>query len=92
MMAVQKLLQNTAFEPKDIERLVVAYEHTLRALRLNDRSGAITQLVAEKIIAVGRIGIEDPDLQTRMRGTDACTRRAHHLDANRSKYLPRARP
>ena len=56
MMAIQKLLQNTAFEPKDIERLVVAYEHTLRALRLNDRSGAISQLVAEKIIAVGRIG------------------------------------
>ena len=59
-MAIYKLLQNTAFEPKDIERLVTAYEQTLRALRLKDRSDPITQLVAEKIIAIGRLGIEDP--------------------------------
>jgi hypothetical protein len=32
-MAIYKLIQNTAFE-KDIERLVMAYEQTLRALRL----------------------------------------------------------
>ena len=59
-MAIYKLLQNTAFEPEDIERLVSAYEQTLRALRLKDRSDPITQLVAEKIIAIGRLGIEDP--------------------------------
>ena len=38
----------------------MAYEQTLRALRLKDRSDPITQLVAEKIIAIGRLGIEDP--------------------------------
>jgi hypothetical protein len=59
-MAIYKLIQNTVFEPKDIERLVTAYEQTLRALRLKDRSDPITQLVAEKIIAIGRLGIEDP--------------------------------
>ncbi len=59
-MAIYKLIQNTAFEPKDIERLVTAYEQTLRTLRLKDRSDPITQLVAEKIIAIGRLGIEDP--------------------------------
>jgi hypothetical protein len=59
-MAIYKLIQNTAFEPKDIERLVMAYEQTLRALRLKDRSDPITQLVAEKIIAIGRLGIQDP--------------------------------
>ena len=59
-MAIYKLIQNTAFEPKDIECLVAAYEQTLRALRLKDRSDPITQLVAEKIIAIGRLGIEDP--------------------------------
>ena len=37
-----------------------AYEHTLRALRLKDRDDPITRLVAKKIIAVGRLGIEDP--------------------------------
>jgi hypothetical protein len=33
---------------------------TLRALRLKDRDDPITQLVAEKIIAIGRTGIENP--------------------------------
>ena len=59
-MAVYKLIRNTVFEPKDIERLATAYEQTLRALRLKDRSDPITQLVAEKIIAIGRLGIEVP--------------------------------
>jgi hypothetical protein len=59
-MAIYKLIQNYAFEPKDIERLVAAYELMLRALRLKDRDDPITQLVAEKIIAIGRLGIEDP--------------------------------
>lgn len=59
-MAIYRLLQNTVFEPADIERLVAAYELTLRALRLKDRDDPITRLVAEKIIAIGRLGIEDP--------------------------------
>ena len=59
-MAIRRLMQNKVFGPKDIERLVAAHELTLRALRLKDRDDLITQLVAEKIIAIGRLGIEDP--------------------------------
>ena len=59
-MAIYRLLENTAFGPEEIERLVTAYEQTLRALGLKDRSDPITWLVAERIIAVGRFGIEDP--------------------------------
>ena len=59
-MTIHKLLKNATFRPEEIERLVAAYEETLRALGLKDRSDPITQLVAEKIIAVGRLGIEDP--------------------------------
>jgi hypothetical protein len=59
-MTMQRLLKDTTFGPEEIERLVTAYEETLRALGLKDRSDPITQLVAEKIIAVGRLGIEDP--------------------------------
>jgi hypothetical protein len=58
-MAIYELIQNSVFE-LDIERLVTAYEQTLRALRLKDRSESITQLVADKIIAIGRLRIEDP--------------------------------
>jgi hypothetical protein len=59
-MTIYKLLKDTAFGPEDIERLVMAYEQTLRALRLKDRNDPITLLVAEKMIAIGRLGIEDP--------------------------------
>ena len=59
-MTIYRLLSNTTFGPEEIERLVTAYEQTLRALGLNDRSDPITQLVAEKIIEVGRSGIENP--------------------------------
>jgi hypothetical protein len=55
-----KLMQNYAFEPKDIERLVGAYELTLRSLRLKGRDDPITHLVAQKIIAIGRLENEDP--------------------------------
>jgi len=59
-MTICRLLKNTTFGPEQISHLVTAYEETLRALGLKDRSDPITQLVAEKIIAVGRLGIEDP--------------------------------
>ncbi len=59
-MSIHKPLENTAFGPEEIERLVKAYELTLQALGLKDRSDPITQIVAEKIITVGRFRIEDP--------------------------------
>ena len=59
-MTIYRLLKNTTFGPEEIVRLVSAYEDTLQVLGLKDRSDPITQLVAEKIIAVGRLGIEDP--------------------------------
>jgi hypothetical protein len=58
-MTIYRLLKNPTFGPEETERLATAYEATLRALGLKDRSDPITQLVAEKVIAVGRSGIED---------------------------------
>ncbi len=65
-MTIHRLLRNTTFGPEEIVRLVTAYEGALKALRLRDRSDPITQLVAEKIIAIGRLGIEDPAEITRL--------------------------
>jgi hypothetical protein len=59
-MTIHGMLKDTAFGPEEIERLVMAYEKTLGELGLKDRSDPLTQLVAEKIIEVGRMGIEDP--------------------------------
>jgi hypothetical protein len=59
-MTIHRLFKDTAFGPDEIKRLVMAYEQTLLALRLKDRNDPITQLVAERIIEIGRTGIEDP--------------------------------
>jgi hypothetical protein len=59
-MAIYRLLQNAPLGPEEIERLVAAYEETLRALELRDRSDPITNMVARKIIELGQTGVRDP--------------------------------
>ena len=59
-MAIYRLLQNAPLGPEEISRLVLAYEETLRALELSDRSDPITNLVARKIIELGQTGVRDP--------------------------------
>jgi hypothetical protein len=55
-MAIYRLLQNSAFVPEDIGRLVAAYENCLRILNLSDRS----ELIAKKVIEVAQTGMRDP--------------------------------
>jgi hypothetical protein len=59
-MAIDRLLQNAPLGPEEISRLVTAYEETLKALELRDRSDPITNLVARKIIELGQTGVRDP--------------------------------
>jgi hypothetical protein len=59
-MAIYRLLQNSAFAPEDISRLVAAYEDCLHILNLADRSDPITKLLAKKIIEIGQTGMRDP--------------------------------
>jgi hypothetical protein len=59
-MAIYRLLQNAALGPEEIDRLVTAYEETLKALELSDRSDPITHMVARKIFELGQTGVRDP--------------------------------
>ena len=59
-MAIYRILQNSPLSPEDISRLTAAYEATLKALGLADRSDPITELVARKIIEIGQTGVRDP--------------------------------
>ena len=59
-MTIYRLLQNSAFAPEDIGRLVAAYEDCLRILNVADRSDPITEPLAKKIIEIGQIGMRDP--------------------------------
>jgi hypothetical protein len=59
-MAIYKLIQSTPLGPDEIQRLVAAYEETLRALGLKERDDPITQMVAKKVFEIVQTGIEDP--------------------------------
>jgi hypothetical protein len=51
-MAILPALQDSTFEPEDIEQLSAAYEDALRTLELPDRDDPITQIIAERIISL----------------------------------------
>ena len=58
-MAISRLLQYAPLGPDDIGCLVAAYEQTLHALGLKNRSDPITRLVASKIIEIAQTGVHD---------------------------------
>jgi hypothetical protein len=60
IMTIHRLVRNTPLEPEDIERLVAAYEKTLRAFRLVDRDDPLTEMIAKKVIEIYRMGVRDP--------------------------------
>jgi len=59
-MAIYRLLQNSAFAPEDIGRLVAAYEDCLRILNVANRSDPLAELLAKKIIEIVQTGMRDP--------------------------------
>jgi hypothetical protein len=65
-----RILQNSPLSPEDVSRLAAAYEATLKALDLADRSDPITELVARKIIEIGQTGVRDPLQISRLAVTD----------------------
>ena len=58
-MTIHNLFRSSPFGPEEIEVLVAAYEETLRALGLASRGDALTELVAQKIIAIAQTGVRD---------------------------------
>jgi hypothetical protein len=60
-MPIHRILQNSPLRPEDIRILVAAYEGTLQAHGLKDRSDPITEIVAKKIIEIGQTGLRDPE-------------------------------
>jgi hypothetical protein len=61
-VAIYRLLQNSAFEPDDIERMTVAYEHALGSLGLEGRNDPLTELVAKYIVEIAQTGQKNPDV------------------------------
>ena len=59
-MAIYRLLKTLPMGPEEIAVLAEAYEHTLRTLKLVERSDPVTQLIAKKIIEIGQRGERNP--------------------------------
>ena len=62
-MAIHRLLQHSVFGPDDIDRIVTAYEATLRALHA-DQTNLPAETVAKTIMQIAQTGVRDP---TRLR-------------------------
>jgi hypothetical protein len=59
-MAIRALIQQQAFAPDDITKLVTAFNETLGALGLANREDPVTLQVARKIIELATQGERDP--------------------------------
>jgi hypothetical protein len=57
---IRPLLEAEAFGPEDISALISAFEASLNALRLVDRSDPAVLLVAKRVIDLARDGNRDP--------------------------------
>ena len=55
-MTIRRLLKSSPLSPEGGDRLVAAYQQTLRSLDLVDRHDPIAEIVAKKIIEIGKRG------------------------------------
>ena len=60
-VAIYRLLQNAVFGPEDVQRVALAYELTLKVLKLTDRNDPMTEMVANHIIEIAHTGEMNPE-------------------------------
>ena len=58
-MQIHRLLQQGAFSPEDLDRVVSVYEDCLRVLKLTDQPEAIKEAVAKTVMEIARSGVRD---------------------------------
>ena len=59
-MAIYKLISNGSFGPDEIKVMTEAYEGALIDLRIVNRDGPVTELIAKSIVNVTATGERDP--------------------------------
>ena len=55
-MTIRRLLKSSSLPPEGVDRLVAAYQRTLRSLDLVDRHDPVAEIVAKKVIEIGKRG------------------------------------
>jgi hypothetical protein len=58
---IYRLLQNSDFNPEDIESMSKAYERAVLLLELQKSTESFKELVARYIVEVARAGEKDPE-------------------------------
>jgi hypothetical protein len=58
-VSINRLLQDSAFEPEQIDRIAAAYKEVLHGLRLTNRIDPLTEIVAEKVFGIAQTGAID---------------------------------
>ena len=61
-MPIARLLQDSAFEPAEVEALTEAFERICRELNFTDKSDPMRDLVARKVVEFAECGSRDPVL------------------------------
>ena len=80
-MPITQFLDGHSFDPETRRVMVVALEMARAALRLADRTDAITEILAKRIIALTKEGMIDPNLLCEWALDDLRPRR-HRLAAS----------
>ncbi len=58
-MSINRQLQDSAFEPEQIDCIGAAYKEVLQGLRLTNRIDLLTEIVAEKVFGIAQTGAID---------------------------------
>ena len=61
-MSIRALLADGSFSPEDIATIMSAFEDSLRALRLADRTDPAVNMVAKRTFEIASVGVRDPIL------------------------------
>jgi hypothetical protein len=60
-MAIYRLLNSATFGPEEIACMTAVYENALLLLGLTDRNDPLTEIIAQKIIAIAKTGETGPE-------------------------------
>jgi hypothetical protein len=61
-LSIYRLLQGGAFEPEHCKAMADAFEDILQELGLTNRDDPFCEVVAKKILELGRQGLRNPQL------------------------------
>src|SRR6516225_5985364 len=79
--AICRLLEKSSVPLEEVSRLVAAYERTLRALDLVDRHDPVTEIVAKKVIEIGKRCGDAVEI-AKLAVSELAIRKGHHRTAN----------